>query len=77
MYLKKGIIDRIEGETAVVQTDDGQSLTWGMSNLPPSLSEGSEVFLEIKTKHDAEKNQQELAVQILNEIFNHTRDGKH
>ena len=76
MYLKKAVIDQIEGDKAVIRLEDGQTLFWETNNLPRSLGEGSEVMLEIKEKDATTKNQQELAQHILNEIFNHAGDTR-
>ena len=70
MYLKKGIIDRIEGETAVIKIEDGQTLNWETINLPPDLVEGDQVSVEIKDAKQGAQDQQALAREILNEVFN-------
>ena len=72
MYIKKGIIDRIEGNKALISLTDGQILWWEMNNLPADLTEGGEVVLEIKNAVHAKQEQQELAREILNEVFNTT-----
>jgi len=69
MYIKKGVIDRIEQNKAVITLEDGQNLVWELDNLPQDLTVGSEVVLELKTRAQLDKKQQELAKSILNEIF--------
>lgn len=64
-------IDRIEGDFAILKTDDRQEISWFQDNLPPGLKIGAKVSLELKSAHDANKSQQELAKEILNEILNH------
>lgn len=75
MYTKKAVIDRLEQDQAVIQTDDGQILLWNINNLPPNLSEGNEVVIEIKNLGEADHEQQELAKSILDEIFNPAMSG--
>ncbi|MFH1713334.1 MAG: DUF3006 domain-containing protein [Candidatus Jacksonbacteria bacterium] len=75
MYTKKAVIDRLEQNQAVIQTNDGQILLWDINNLPPNLSEGDEVVIEVKNLAEADKEQQELAKSILDEIFNPAMSG--
>lgn len=75
MYTKKAVIDRLEQNNAVIQTDDGQILLWDINNLPPHLSEGDEVIIELKNLKEADHEQQELAKSILDEIFNPVMSG--
>lgn len=71
MYNQKGIIDRFEGEYAIIRLDNGQTLAWAKTNLPPKLHEGDAVVIELKDSAQATLEQQALAKEILNEIFNH------
>lgn len=69
----KGIIDRIEGQKAILSLDDGQKLNWPIEKLPPDCVEGSIVILNLNTgensgNEDDEKNL--MAKNILNEILN-------
>ncbi|MEK9165287.1 MAG: DUF3006 domain-containing protein [Patescibacteria group bacterium] len=75
MYVKKAVIDRLEQDQAVIKIDDGQILLWEINNLPPNLSEGDEVVIEIKNLIEADHEQQELAKSILDEIFNPVISG--
>lgn len=70
MYIKKAVIDRIEGDSAFVALEDGQTLVWEIGNLPPGIKEGDQVVVEIKDQNKANYEQQALAREILDEIFN-------
>ena len=69
MYSKKGIIDRFEENFAVIQTQDKQTIRWEKQNLPPHLTEGSEVVIYIKSTEEHFQETQELAKKILDEVF--------
>lgn len=71
MFTKKGIVDRFEEDYAIIHLEDGQKLLWERVNLPGSIKEGSEIVVEIKDLEEAHAEQQELAQEILQEIFNH------
>lgn len=43
---KKGIIDRFEGDWAVVELEDGSFVDIAISNLAPDASEGDVVLIE-------------------------------
>lgn len=70
LYTKKGTIDRIENSHAIIHLEDGQKLLWEHEFLPSPLKEGSNIILEIKDSGAAQKDNQELAKNILHEIFN-------
>jgi len=70
MYYISAIIDRVEGDFAVLRTFDQQELLWSLSNLPTPLAAGSAVKLIIKNDKDLEKDQQKTAQALLEEIFN-------
>jgi hypothetical protein len=72
MHIKKGVLDRIEETSAIIELEDGQKLIWDTDNLPPHFKEGQAIVLEIKTAEMLEKNSRELAENILHEIFNNT-----
>lgn len=66
----KGIIDRIEGQKAVLSLDDGQKLIWPMEKLPANSAEGSVIKLILTDgglTEEAARNL--LAKDILNEIL--------
>lgn len=43
----RGVVDSLEGEWAVIVLDDGQRLDWPRSNLPPEVSAGVAVTLDV------------------------------
>ena len=61
-------VDRFEGDKAILATD-GFSVIWPKSKLPAGSHEGSSIVMEIKTDKDVQKNNQELAKDILNELL--------
>lgn len=67
---KKGVIDRIEENKAVIKLDDGQQVIWPVSELPEGLTEGNNLRLVLYTAPDDTKNQEEMARAILNKILN-------
>ena len=62
-------IDRIEKEKAILKLDDGQSLDWSVVNLPVDVAEGSRVKLILSSDKTEEKEREELAKTVLNEIL--------
>ncbi|NLN41881.1 MAG: DUF3006 domain-containing protein [Clostridiales bacterium] len=43
---KKGVIDRFEGEWAIVEMDDGQFIDIPMETLPPDAKEGNVIYID-------------------------------
>jgi hypothetical protein len=70
----KGVVDRFEGEKAVVRLDDGQQVIWPFNGLPEGLSEGEAVRLVLYTAKDDEVEREHLAKSILNEILKDQSD---
>jgi len=62
-------IDRFEEEKAVLKTEDGISIVWPKDKLPKESHEGMILIFNINDAN-AEKNDQKLAKDILNEILN-------
>lgn len=77
MHTKRGIINRIEENKAVVHLEDNQVVNWETHNLPSECVPGSEVVIQIKSKAEAEAQTQELAQKILHEIFNPAQIAQH
>lgn len=69
---RKGVIDRFEGDRAVIRLDDGQNIIWPVSDLPEGLAEGAAVRLVLYTSETDEAEREKLAKTILNEIL---KDG--
>ena len=63
------VVDRIEGNKAVLKLDDGQSLFWSMDNWPVEASEGTVVKLVLMTDKDEEAEREKMAKAVLNEIL--------
>ena len=65
----KIIIDRFEGEKAVLKTDDGHSVIWPKNKLPAGIKEGVILNFNIADDGETEKGKRNLAKEILNEII--------
>ncbi len=63
-------IDRFEGDKAVLQTEDGQSIVWPKDKLPDGAREGMALNFNILSDAETEKDKKKLAKEILNEILN-------
>ena len=63
------IVDRIEGNKAVLKLDDGQSLNWPVNNLPSDVIEGSQIKLVIFSNKIEEEEREKIAKAVLNEIL--------
>ena len=64
------VVDRLEGDFAIIRTFDQQELLWPKNNLPANIKEGSAVKLLLKTDQELEQDQQKLAQAVLREVFN-------
>ena len=64
-----GAIDRFEGKTAIIKTEDGQEIIWPIKNLPDETAEGSAVRLLLSTKKTDEEEREKLAKNMLNQIL--------
>jgi len=51
---QRGVIDRIEGEQAVIVLEDGQRLLWPAGELADGAAEGLAVVLTLALATDAE-----------------------
>lgn len=69
MKFIKAAIDRFEGDSAVIKTEDGQELLWPKNELPPDAKEGTAVRLNISTSQTDEEERTKLAKTLLNEIL--------
>jgi hypothetical protein len=66
---QKGVIDRLEGDKAVIRLDDGQQVIWPMADLPEGAAEGEAVRLVLYTAKDDQAEREQMAKTILNEIL--------
>lgn len=64
-----GVIDRFEGDMAVVSLADGQKLDISRQKLPADIKEGASLKFKIQTDKDEEMERNLLAKSLLNEIF--------
>ncbi len=65
----KAAVDRFEGDSAVIKTEDGQELLWPKSELPEEVKEGTAVRLTLSTSQSDEEERAKLAKTLLNEIL--------
>jgi len=69
----KLIIDRFEGDKAVILSPDGANFVWPADKLPAGAREGSALFLEIELDEETAANKKREARELLNELLS---DGK-
>lgn len=62
-------IDRFEGETAVLLTEAKDEILIPKKYLPPHSREGSAVAVKVSSIEDLEKQREQTAKDILNELF--------
>jgi len=62
-------VDRIEGNFAVLKTDDGQTINWPADKLSGDASEGSTVRLILSTSKTDEEEREKTAKAVLNQIL--------
>ncbi len=68
-YFMQGVVDRIEGDKAVIRFDGGQELVWSKENLPPDAREGSAVRVLVTTAQEDTAERVRIAKALLNEIL--------
>ena len=68
-YQINATLDRFEDTKAVFVTDDGQSLTWDIKNLPEDIAVGSVVRLVLNTSKTQEEEREKVAKKMLNQII--------
>ncbi|MFH2136015.1 MAG: DUF3006 domain-containing protein [Patescibacteria group bacterium] len=71
----KAAIDRFEGDSAVIKTEDGQEIIWPKKDLPEDAKEGTAVRLSVSTNQSDEEERTKLAKTLLNEILQN-KDGQ-
>ena len=62
-------LDRFDGESGVLRTNDGQELQWPAAEIPDDVEEGSTVHLALITDEAMGGSHQVMAQDILNEIL--------
>jgi len=65
----EAVIDRFEGEYAVIKIIDGQEILWPATELPEGVKESSVVNIYLTTNEELTSQRQSKAKDILNEIF--------
>jgi len=66
-----GVVDRFEGEFAVIETDEGKILNIKKHLLPEEIREGDVINLENKTIDKEETNRRKSTVKdLVDELFN-------
>ena len=68
-YFVRGVVDRIEGDKAIIRLDDGQEIAWSKGNLPPDACEGSAVRVLVTTAQEDTAERIRIAKALLNEIL--------
>jgi len=63
------IIDRFEGEFAILKTKDNQTINWPKNKLPKDTKEQTKLNFHI-SQNSSQVNTNENAKTILNEILN-------
>jgi hypothetical protein len=76
MSFLKAVIDRFEGESAVIKTDNGQEIIWPKNNLPEDAKEGAAVRLNLSTSKTDEEERAKIAKTLLNEILQNRKEDE-
>ncbi|MCK5211298.1 DUF3006 domain-containing protein [Candidatus Parcubacteria bacterium] len=63
------VIDRFEGDKAVLITQDKQAISWPKDKLPQKAREGTVLEINIIDSANKTKGNKQLAKNILNEIL--------
>lgn len=63
-------LDRVEGEQAVLKSENGESIHWPTAKLPEGAREGGVYVFNILDADKAKQNKEETARAILNELLN-------
>lgn len=70
---RKGIIDRFEGEWAVVEMEDGEFIDVPVDTLPPEAVEGSLIYMErgqksLVLKEETDNNKDRIR-ELMDSLF--------
>jgi len=63
------VIDRFEGMTAVLRIEGGQEVRWPTKFLPDQVREGTVVRLTLASELTEEREREQVARTILNELL--------
>lgn len=65
----KAILDRFEGDKAVLKTAAGANIVWPKDKLPAGINEGAALAFDITTDDEFKNKQKKLAKDIINELL--------
>ena len=68
-YLRATLLS-LEGEKAVIVLEDGQKMKWPKAKLPANLKVSESFYIIASQEINTEKQKQEIARTILEEILN-------
>lgn len=68
-YSLKAVLEKCEGEIAILKTEDGQKISWPKKDLPAGLKIGYWFKLVIKTEEVSREEKEAQAKSLLNEIL--------
>ena len=66
----KLIIDRLEGEWVILKSSATDTINWPKKLLPNNIREGQILIFKVQTDQPADKDNDDAAKKILNEILN-------
>lgn len=67
--LLEAILDRFEGEYAVLRVKDAKEIMWPRRALPPDAREGCVFYLQALSSQEKEAEREALAKTLLNEVL--------
>lgn len=71
---QKGVVDRKQGDTLIIELENGTEMQWPAHLSPDDIKEGDSVRLILATSKDDEAERQQIAKTLLNEILSsHTK----
>lgn len=68
-FVLEAVIDRFEGETAILRVKDAKEILWPKSALPADTREGGVVYLQALSSKEKEAEREALAKTLLNEVL--------
>ena len=71
----KAVIDRFENDLAVIKID-GAEVLWPKDELPKSFHEGEAIVFQILADHEADKDREQRAKDLLNELLRNEEESE-
>ena len=68
-FFLEAVLDRFEGDTAVLRVKDAKEILWPKRALPADAREGSFVYLQALSGKEKEIEREKLAKTLLNEVL--------